>query len=155
MRVRAAAAALILVVPGCGADERAGGDHSTAPVRAYVDRSFKGDMEGACAELSATAQRDLVGIQGSKVGMPEASRAADCRGTLLTLQSFGGLDAAHAGVMDREMARATHGERVRFERPRVDGATATVRVRGSAKSVRLRRSDGRWLIDRLDFTDVR
>ena len=157
MRRGAALALTLAVAAGCGGGDgdQSGAGDPTQPVRAFVERSYRDDHVAACAALGPGARRDLIALVGPRIGIPRGLRATNCVGTLRTLQTFGGLNVAHAGVMDAELARRLDGRELEFERPSDDGDTATVRVEGSAKDVCVRRVDGRWLVDRLDFSDVR
>lgn len=146
----AIAALAALAGAGCGHDD-APDPAIGATVDTYVRAVTSGDMVRACGVLAPAAQEDVFSVYPFGFGQGPAT---ECRLAFEWLARIASLDKALSGVMD--LKRAQHaGETARAREVTQHGDTATVRVDGSHKVIRLQRSGDRWLIARLDTSDMR
>jgi hypothetical protein len=146
--VKLAVVVLLLLLAGCGS----GGDAPDAarPVEQHLRALSEGDYGGACAQLTADAQGDVIGLVAHAGG----PRPGSCADAYRSLVATGSLDFARAGVMDLSRAQRIGSSALSVEVDSVKGAHAEAHVSGSSKAISLSHGPDGWKIARLDFTDL-
>jgi hypothetical protein len=129
-------AAAALLAAGCGGDDASAERQVRDTVSGYFTSLSSRDFPAACSALSPSFRRELAAYAvrafpdlGSTECEPIASRIAAANGERAV-----------------ELQR-----RVRVGEVSLDGDRATARL-GPGQSAELRRVDGAWLIDAIDFS---
>jgi hypothetical protein len=144
--VRALLVAAVLLA-GCGGG--ASDSDVAQPVKRHLRALAEGDFSGACRELTASAQGDVIGLVAQADG-----KRRSCSEAYRVLVMTGSLDFARAGVMDLSRARHFGESAANVEVLDASAAHARARLSGSSKEIDLSRGGGGWKISALDFTDL-
>lgn len=119
-----------LVAAGCGGDSGKPED----PVHRAVSGLAKGDSKTVCAQLTPSAQRDVIAaLRTGPLGLPSI-HAATC------LDAVSKLYAALPQVFRNVLVDGEVGD------AKVSGDTATVHVVGAGMTAKVRKIDGTWKI---------